>query len=148
MSLDRTKNKQVTKFSQQKDVETVVNGKHILATQIQDESIQDGSALCTLVSRMHFAVHTYLNLTLENTTSNDVLIGHKVKERNLATRQTHLMTLDKKILELPLHDAFREDLGSESIRNFSKSEGLMISDFDNFMPRNNPIVNFPPPDEY
>ena len=95
---------------------------------------------------MHFAVHTYLNLTLE-TADNQVLIGHKVKERNLATRQTHLMTIDKKIFEMPLHDAFREELGTKSIKNFGKTEGLMISDFDNFMPRNNPIVNFPPPDD-
>ena len=56
--------------------------------------------------RLFFAVHTYLNLTLCDSEGN-LIIGNPVEERNLATRQTHLLTIDKPVISLRIFDAFR-----------------------------------------
>ena len=58
----------------------------------------------------------------------------------MVTKQSHLITLDKPVMEMQMIEAFKEE--GQKIRTFGKREGLMISDFDNFMPHGNPIVNF------
>ena len=64
------------------------------------------------------------------------------------------MTVDKLVCEMPLGMSMNTDQTPESnkghIRRFGPNEGIMLTDIDNFMPRGNPIVNFPnvwPPEE-
>lgn len=49
--------------------------------------------------RMYFVVHTFLNLYSDS-------VGYKITERNEATKHSHLMTIDKKVLSLKMADAF------------------------------------------
>ena len=87
--------------------------------------------------------------------TNSELVGYRMRERSDATRQTHLLTLDKLVCEMPTQLTFNENqtaLDNEgALKHYGPNEGILISDFDNFMPRNNPIVNFtpvwPPPEE-
>ena len=76
------------------------------------------------------------------------LIGYRMREKTDATKQTHLLTIDKLICEMPLVKSFSQDQDAFSnrdhLKSFGPNEGIFISDFDNFMPRNNPIVNFTP----
>ena len=64
--------------------------------------------------RMHFVVHSFLNLTVRDQDKN-CLIGHRVKDRNLATRQSHLMTIDKLVFELKARDVFKPE--DDQIKN-------------------------------
>lgn len=114
-----------------------MNGKQHHGTQISSIDISQNSS-AVLVMRLHFVVHSFINLYV--TQGDQEIAGHKVIERNIATKQSHLLTIDKPVLEMQMIEAFKEE--SQKIRIFGKREGLMISDFDDFMPRGNPIVNF------
>lgn len=84
-----------------------------------------------LAMRLYFAVHTFLNLYSETQ-------GYRIDIKNSATKQTHLMTLDKQVLEMPLSEAFNPE--AKGVRTFSKRQGLWISDFDSWMADGNPLV--------
>ena len=47
---------------------------------------------------------------------------------------------------MPLEHAFNQDQtaldNAHFLKQYGPNEGLFISDFDNFMPKGNPIVNF------
>lgn len=65
-----------------------------------------------------------------------------------------MLTIDKMVLTMPAQQVKQSDDSytswsfkkqieeQQSIKKYGWEEGLMISDFDNFMGRNNPIVNF------
>ena len=74
VSLDRTKNTPSTKFSYLDQIEMNVNGKNVVGHYIQHNDITSES-LATLVLRMYFVVHSYLNLTIVDE-DNQILFGH------------------------------------------------------------------------
>jgi len=39
---------------------------------------------------------------------NQIILGNKVADRNLATRQSHLMTIDKTVFEMNMSDVFKK----------------------------------------
>ena len=54
--------------------------------------------------RLHFVVHTFINMYLttpsEESTDNEVF-GFKINQLNGATKQSHLLTLDKAVCSMP-----------------------------------------------
>ena len=81
----------------------------------------------------------------QSASDGDLVFGYQIKERNRATKQSHLMTIDKYALEIPAQEIFMAETASDKqqIKTFGRRESLFISDFDDFMPKRNPIVNFP-----
>lgn len=127
----------MTRFIESQNSEFHLNGKQHHGTQISSIDISQNSS-AVLVMRLHFVVHSFINLYV--TQGDQEIAGHKIIERNTANKQSHLLTIDKPVLEMQMIEAFKEE--SQKIRIFGKREGLMISDFDEFMPQGNPIVNF------
>ena len=71
---------------------------------------------------------------------------------DLMNRQSHIMFIDKKICEATVDlDANGHYKNGQKIdfdhckdlKVYDQAEGLIITDFDTFIPKNNPIVNFP-----
>lgn len=60
--------------------------------------------------------------------------------------QSHMLTLDKIVCEMPMAETFNmnqtPETNAEHITQYGPNQGVFISNFDNFMPKNNPIVNF------
>ena len=83
-------------------------------------------------------VHTYCNIYV--TTSGEPLFGHKILNKNRTTKKSHLLTFDKPVLSVPMIEAFRD--GEKEATLYGRKEGLILSDFDDFMPKGNPFVNF------
>ena len=56
------------------------------------------------------------------------------------------MTIDKLVCEMPLEHAFNQGQtaldNAHFLKQYGPNEGFFISDFDDFMPKGNPIVNF------
>ena len=76
----------------------------------------------------------------------ETVVGYKIDKKNLATRQSHLMTIDKTVLTMLVNETFKPQAFDErqSIKTFGKREGVLISDFDRFMYGGNPIVTQKP----
>ena len=68
-------------------------------------SINENSKVLLLM-RLHFLVHSYTNLYVWDPDQKAELVGYKMKERSEATKQTHLLTVDKLVCEMPLSRAF------------------------------------------
>ena len=55
------------------------------------------------------------------------------------------MTVDKAVAEMHVGDTLLEtqdQVQEKVIRNFTKDECMLISDFDCFVPKNNPIIDY------
>jgi hypothetical protein len=74
-----------------------LNGKQHHCTQISSIDISQNSS-AVLVMRLYFVVHSFINLYV--TQGEQEITGHKINERNMATKQSHLVTLDKPVLEM------------------------------------------------
>lgn len=96
------------------------------------------------VMRLHFVVHTYLNMTMSDG-QGALMVGNRVAERTRANIQSHLVTIDKQVMRMKVQEAFNPDqkTAASDIKTFGRREGILISDVDDFMPRGNPFVNFP-----
>lgn len=157
VSLDRSKNKPETDFIKEEDQEvTVDEGLVVKCDQIASvRDLMQGQARVRVLMRMHFLVHTYINLYVWDPENEAELVGYRMRERSQATKQSHMLTLDKLVCEMPLRESFNpqqdELTNKEWMQQYGQNEGVYISDFDNFMPRGNPVVNFtpiwPPPEE-
>ena len=122
-----------------------MNGKQVIVTQYDHFKTLNQKARGLLMVRLHFAVHSFINLYVWDQQKEEEVLGCRTKERNRSTKQTHFLTLDKKICEFPLGSSFKDNDGggqTPDIQNFSRIQELYISDFDGFMPRNNLIVDF------
>lgn len=64
----------------------IVNGQSIQGTHISNIEINKNS-LNTLVMRLYFVVHTYMNISVDWVGSEcEPVVGYKITEKNLATR--------------------------------------------------------------
>ena len=80
-----------------------VNGKIIQANQIGHlASATRPNAKLTVLMRLHFLVHTFINMYVLDHESGQPKVGYKMTERNAATKQTHLLTLDKIVCTMPV----------------------------------------------
>jgi hypothetical protein len=84
-----------------KNADLFINGQSFKGDQISNININTDS-VATLVMRLYFVIHTYLNITVDYNVEGrqETLFGNKVFEKNLATRQSHLITIDKKVFEI------------------------------------------------
>ena len=64
--------------------------------------------------RLHFIVDSFVNLYVYDTESKQEVVGYRMRERSNATKQSHLLTLDKLVCEMPLSKAFDPDQTEES----------------------------------
>jgi hypothetical protein len=65
-----------------------INEKQYTGTSISNIEINENS-ISTLVMRLYFVVHTYMTLSVTASgceAKDQILFGHKVIEKNLATR--------------------------------------------------------------
>ena len=96
--------------------------------------------------RLYFQVNTFMNLYLWDPAQKAEVIGSRVREKTLATKKSHLLTIDKLVMQMPLKHAYNQDqlpdTNKDVLKQRGPNEGVYISDFDNFMPKGNPIVNF------
>ncbi len=74
ISLDRTKNLDKDEYLIENETSLLINGQSILGKQYSAKNI-NGKQYALVVMRLHFMVHTYLNLTIQNS-SKEVLYGH------------------------------------------------------------------------
>lgn len=101
----------------------------------------------TLVMRLYFVVHTYMNISVDYRNQvgeeSQTVVGCKIKAKNLSTRQSHYMTIDKSVFSMLVNETFIPETfeQKQAIKTFGKREGILISDFDGFMPGGNPIVS-------
>ena len=149
VSLERDKNRPATEFTRREGTPYVVNGKEIVGTHIEHFKSLNLQAKSQLVVRLHFAVHSFINLYVWDPKKEEEVLGWKIKQINPSTKQSHFLTLDKILCEIEAKDlrhtkrlARYDSKVDKNIRGFSRQQGLLISDFDGFMPRNNPIVDF------
>lgn len=83
VSLDRDKNKAVSNFELTEDTEFQLDNRTILASAITNSTDLNSSSELSIVMRMHFVVHTFINLYV--TDGENEIIGIKSKERNGST---------------------------------------------------------------
>jgi hypothetical protein len=84
VSLDRDKNKALSVFDIDYDNEFELDNRKITATTITNTHKLNSTSDVSVVMRMHFVVHTYLNLFVSDEAGNDV-IGYQIKSRNGTT---------------------------------------------------------------
>ena len=65
IDLDRTKNLDRDEYLIENETSLLINGKSILGKQFSAKNI-NGQQSAIVVMRLHFMVHTYLNLTIHN----------------------------------------------------------------------------------
>ena len=108
VSLDRAKNKPVEEYMYEDDTPLEFDGKEIKVKQIakiKDISMQSEAVL---MMRLHFMVHTFLNVYVWDPESKAEVFGYRINERNMSTKQSHMMTVDKLVCKLPLGQAFNQ----------------------------------------
>ena len=146
VSLDRTQNIPVDNYLLESDQVIKVDDKDVKCEQIGQVKTMSNDARARLVMRLHFLVHSYINMYVWCPESKQEVVGYRMTERSQATKQSHLLTIDKLVCEMPLSKAFDDNQTADSnhdlMKQYGPNEGILISDIDDFMPRGNPIVNF------
>ena len=56
--------------------------------------------------RLQFLVHTYINMYVQDPETKGELVGYKMKEKTDHTKQTHLLTIDKLVMSMPVAKSF------------------------------------------
>jgi len=85
-----------------------LDNREITATSITNTQKLNANSDITVAMRMHFVVHTFLNLYVCDESNNDV-IGCNIKQRNGTTMQSHLLTLDKLVCRMPATHLMQTD---------------------------------------
>ena len=59
--------------------------------------------------RLHFLVHSFINIYVWDPVQKTEVLGYKMTNRNISTKQSHLLTIDKLVCEMPLGETFNPD---------------------------------------
>ena len=77
VSLNREKNKAVSHFEQESDVEFMLDERPIKGTSITNKQSLNADSQINVVMRMHFVMHTFLNLLVTDQEANEI-IGYRI----------------------------------------------------------------------
>ena len=139
VNTNRELNEPIDNFMVAKDQCLTLDNQDFLHTSIAHHEFLSLSAKGLILLRLHFVVHSFMNLYVLDPKTNKEVVGTKIRKFNQSTIQSHKVTIDKKICEFNLKEGLRNFDASQA-SFFRRNEGLLVSDFDDFMPENNQIV--------
>ena len=74
----------------------------MLCTLIENKKTNNETDKGLILMRFHFIVHSFINFYVWDPKLQQEVIGLKTRTRNASTKQSHFITLDKKVCEVPL----------------------------------------------
>ena len=139
VSLNRDLNVPVDSFMVMRDQCLILDGKEFNHTMIAHNDFLQNDSEGLILLRLHFVVHSFINLYVEDPVTRKEVAGQKLTTINQSTTQSHLLTLDKKVCQFNLKKGLTS-FDPKEANFYRNSEGLVLSDFDKFMSKNNQIV--------
>ena len=111
MTLDRTLNRPESDYMHESNQTVAVDDKIIPCEMIGHVPSISSASKVVLVMRLHLLVNSYINLYVTDPIdeTRTELVGYRMKERSESTIQSHRLTLDKLVCEMPTAMAFNQE---------------------------------------